>query len=186
MKAIDLIKSLSDRFGDTWVSCEEPESITICLDDADAPDDMIEAIKTCVVSDLPWADPYVFENIVDGICGNPVFADTLTTPPLEEICASVHFMRLIKPGAAFSRDVMKYICSCAMSDGLVWLPQGLLFAADFMTDTDSGLQLMVKKSIEASGWPVYDYPYEETPVEIQLLKLAAIEMAANDIINGCP
>lgn len=178
------MQHLTDKLGSDWITCTEPESIMLCLSGtASIDEDMIQAIKTCIVSDLPWADPFVFENVVDGINGNPVMPDTLTIPPLEEISAAVYIMSIIKPDAVYSRDVMKYICSCAISDGLVWLPENLIFAAEFMADTDTGLQFQVKASIEASGFPVYDYPYNETPVEIQLLKLAAIDYAAKDTIG---
>ncbi|MDP3013302.1 MAG: hypothetical protein Q8M92_03605 [Candidatus Subteraquimicrobiales bacterium] len=184
MNAINLIRYLSDMFGSEWVSCEEPESIELCLaTDVDISDDMIGAIKTCILSELPWEDPFVFENVVDGINGNEIIPETLSMPPLEEIASAVFVMNVIKPNNEFSHDVKKYICACAMSCGLVWLPEPLLFAADFMADTGSGLQFMVKKSIEVSGWPVYDYPYTDDHVDIQLQRLAAIDYAYRLMIN---
>lgn len=184
MNPLEVLQYLTDKFGDEWITCEEPESIAICLDkNTDISDDMIEAIKTCIVSDLPWADAFVFENVVDGLNGNPIIPETLTLPPLEEICVAVIVMQVLKPDVDYSNDVKKYICTCAMSDGLTWLPEILLFAADFMEDCDTGLQFMVKKSIEASGWPQFDYPYREVPVEVQLQKLAAITYAYKDLLG---
>lgn len=185
MTAQEAILFLSDKFGSDWVTCEEPESIALCLDvDTDISDDMIEAIKTCIVSDLPWADPFVFENVVDGLNGNPVIPETLSVPPLEEICVAVDLMQAIKPDNEFSNDVKKYICSCAMDYGLTWLPEILLFAADFMEEDPNGIQFMVKKTIEASGYPLYDYPYEEDPVGVQLQKLAAVEYAYKSLLTS--
>lgn len=180
MNPIEALNFLNSRFGYDWISCEEPESISICLDtNTDISDDTIEAIKTCIVSDLPWADPFVFENVVDGLNGNPIIPETLTLPPLEEICVAVTVMNIIKPKIEYSNDVKKYICSCAMTDGLVWLPEVLLFAAGFMADCGTGLQFKVKKSIEASGWPQYDYGYGDGPVDVQLQKIAAITYACS-------
>lgn len=184
MTAREAIRFLADKFGYDWISCEEPESISLCLDiETDISDDMIGAIKTCLVSDLPWADPFVFENVIDGLNGNPIIPETLSVPPLEEICVAVDMMIALKPDTEFSNDVKKYICSCAMDYGLTWLPEILLFAADFMEEDPCGVQFMVKKFIEASGYPLYDFPYREDPVGVQLQKLAAIEYAYNSLLS---
>lgn len=180
MRLLDILVDYSNAYGTGWVDCD-PDTVAICCGHDD--EEAIEALRTCIVSDLPWADPFVFENIIDGICGNPVFPDTLTIPPMEEISAAVHVMGIIKPNSVYSDDIKKYICACAMSAGLVWLPENLLFAAEYLRDTDTGLQVMVKNTIEASGWPVYDYPYTESPHHVQLQKLAAIQQAANEIIQ---
>lgn len=183
MKPLELLRLASDICGDEWVTCEEPESLSLHNEMFAIHEDMLLAIKTCIISDLPWADPYVFENVVDGVNGNPVIPETLTIPPLEEICAAVYLMGIIKPNNAYSDDVKKYICSCAMSDGLVWLPDVLSFATEYMADTDTGLQFMVKASIEASGYPVYDFPYSDSPVDVQLQKMAAIDYAYKVIVG---
>lgn len=184
MNPLEALKYLAEKFGGDWLACEEPESIAICLDaDTDISDDMIEAIKTCIVSDLPWADAFVFENVVDGLNGNPIIPETLTLPPLEEICVAAVTMQVIKPDMEYSEDVKKYICSCAMTEGLTWLPEVLLFAADYMADCDAGLQFKIKKSIEASGWPQFDFPYGEGQVDIQLQKLAAIKYAYTQLLG---
>jgi hypothetical protein len=185
MRPQEAIKYLSGKFGKDWASCEEPESISLCLDiDTDLSDDMIDAIKTCLVSRLPWADPFVFENVVDGLSGNPVIPETLSVPPLEEICVAVDLMTALKPNLEFSNDVKKYICSCAMDYGLTWLPEILLFAADFMEEDPNGIQFMVKTYIEASGYPLFDYPYKDDPVGVQLQKLAAVEYAYMSLSRG--
>ncbi len=179
-----VIMLLSEKFGHDWINCEEPESISLCLDDdVDINDDMIGAIKTCITSNLPWADPYVFENVVDGLNGNPIVPETLSIPPLEEICVAVDLMTDMKPDMPFSDDIKKYICACAMDYGLTWLPKILLFAADFMEEDPNGIQFMVKTYIEASGYPLFDYSYQDDPVGVQLQKLAAIQQAYLDLTS---
>ena len=182
MKPLQLLDKLTSQLSGGWLDCEEPESIAICIDIDQVDEDMLQAIKTCIISDLPWADPYVFENIVDGLNGTPVIPETLTTPPVEDICLAVHIMSIIKPDNEFSSDVAKYICSCAMSEGLVWVPEILLFASMYLPDTDTGLQSMVIESIETSGWPVFDASYTESPLDIQLQKLGAIDKAFREAL----
>jgi len=186
MLPIDAISFLNGKLGTDWMRCEEAESILLCLDnDTNISDDMIEAFRSCILSDAPWNDPFIFENVVDGICGNVVIPETLTQPALEEICAAVYVMGIFKPGNTYSDDVMKYICACAMSDGLVRLPQSLAFAERYMVATGSDLEKSVSDYIDSHGFPVFsiDSDYGDDQVGIQLTRLGAIEEACKYLIG---
>ncbi len=127
-----LIQSLEKLLGEEWYKLE-PETIQIKIGElTPSEENAIEALRTLYASNLPWEDPFVFENIVDALNDNPVNPDIVTKPDIDEIMYGVVCMNEIKPEMTFSDDVLAFIAAIAMHDGFVWLPDELSSAQKFM------------------------------------------------------
>jgi len=177
MEIIQLYQTLNEVIPN-WLNYSEPETIEILLKSkgVDVPDDvsnMINALKTCLTIETPWISPHVFENVVDAFSGNIVIPETLTLPPLEDIITTVDIMMNIRE-FPFSAEIGKYIATVAVKEGLLALPDPIAFANEFIPNDTYGLKDEMLKRVEGIANIPVDYPYNETPVEIQLAKLSAL------------
>lgn len=175
---IKLFKDLNKLFGEDWLRVDEPETLTIMLDQAgikitDESLDLINTLKACIITDTPWKNIYVFENVIDAFNGNMVIPDSLTKPSLEDIMFGVYCMLQIKKNK-FSEDIARYIASVAIDMGISWLPVPIDFANPFIPADDLGTQEECKKLVNRINELPVDFSYAETPIEIQAAKLAAI------------
>jgi len=177
MDIITLYQTLNEVIPN-WLNYDEPETIELLLKSKgmDVPDNisnMINALKTCCTVETPWISPYVFENVVDAFSGNIVIPETLTLPPLEDIMTTVTLMMNIRK-FPFSAEIAKYIATVAVKEGLMALPDPIAFANDFIPNDTYGLKNEMLKRVEGIDNIPIDYPYEETPIDIQLAKLSAL------------
>ena len=175
---VKLFKDLNELFNEDWLSVTEPETLTMMLDQAglkitDESLDLINALKACIITDTPWKNVYVFENVVDAFNGNMVIPDSITKPSLEDICFGVYCMLQIKKNP-FSEDIARYIASIAIDTGISWLPPPIDFANPFIPDDDMGTQQECQKLVNRINLLPTDFSYAEAPIEIQAAKLAAI------------
>ena len=173
-----LFKDLNEFFNEDWLRVTEPETLTIMLNQAglkvtDESLDLINALKACIITNTPWGNVYVFENVIDAFNGNMVIPDSITKCSLEDICFGVYCMLQIKKNN-FSEDIARYIATIAIDTGISWLPPPLGFANPFIPDDDIGTQEECQKLVDRINLLPADFSYAETPIEIQAAKLAAI------------
>lgn len=175
MKILNLIKQLNKNFGSTWLEIEEPETLSIMLKNAHLDEismDIINALKTIVINNSAWKNIFIFENVVDALNGDPIIPETVTKPPIENICYAVEIMQFLRPEVLFSSDVKKYIAALAIDEQLVYLPAPLEFVNSYL-NVNPLLQKEVKDLFDVNKINI-EYPYKETPIDIQLQKLYAI------------
>jgi len=172
------IYNLLNKVCPEWLEIEEPETLSIILNRHNVEvdgniNDIINALKACCLMETPWLNPYIFENVVDAFNDNIVITETLTKPPIEDILYAVHTMQSIRQ-RDFSEEVAKYIACVAIADNILYLPAPLDFANEYIPPDDLGLQSEVKLLTENIELLNLERPYQETPLEIQACKLAAI------------
>lgn len=134
-----LLESLHAKYGDTWLQVEEPETIRIMFSEIASTDidfNLFNALKTLLLTDTAWTDPFVFENIVDAIAGNPIYPNTLSCPKLVDIAIAYREMQDIKPNLKLSEPVLRYIAASAIFRGFISLPGSLAIANDYFPECD--------------------------------------------------
>ena len=164
-----------DRVIPGWQNISEPETISIILqrnniDLSPIEMDMINALKTLLAVDTPWQDPFIFENIVDAVNGNPVMPETITKPPLENIMCAVQIMNDIRK-LEFSEDIAKYIAAVAINDEMIYLPKPISFANKCIPNILPKLRERIRLSIDEILNLPLDYPFKETEEDVQIAKI---------------
>lgn len=175
----DIIKKMYDKLGEDWVEVTEPEVLTEMLEENNINSsqeyiDLINAIKTCMVSDTPWTNVGVFKNVVDALTLNNVHVHTLTAPEIEDIMFAVHEMLSIKPEMGFSKDIARYISSVAVLDNYACLPQPLFFVNEFLPLEKLGIRDNLVKFCKNLESIDPDTSFKETPEDIQKAKLLSL------------
>jgi len=182
-----LYSSLKSSFGNDWLKIEEPETFNIIfkkngLEDPQNIIDIINALKSCILTISPWDNVYVFENCVDAFNEDPVIPETLTKPPLENIMYCVHLMNNLIPhvkidNREFSDDIAKYIAAIAIHDGFIYLPSPLGFANKFIPDVDPELRRICETICENPSILSKAESFDESPEMVQAAKLSSILIA---------
>jgi len=186
MKHLSLLKKLHETFGKEWLLIEEPETLwymfkSLGIDVDEKTGDLINALKTLILSSMPWIDPFVFENIVDALNEDTVLPTTITKPPIENIMYAVRIMTDIDPGEEFSPDVKKYIASVAMDSQMVYLPRPLTFVNEFICPDDMGLQTTLLKTM--TSFPQLPSFSPETPLNIQVRRILNVTNKFEEKLN---
>lgn len=71
--------------------------------------DRAMAIQTCLTSDMPYTDPYVFEKTVEALNGRePMFNVFPTVPPAYEVAYALKAMQDLRPDVEFGVGVKRY------------------------------------------------------------------------------
>lgn len=71
--------------------------------------DKAMAIQTCLTSDMPYTDPYVFEKVVESLNGrSPAFGVFPTLPQAHEVALALKSMQDLRPDAEFGVGVKRY------------------------------------------------------------------------------
>lgn len=144
---LKMYASLRDTIGDDWDAISDIDVFTYLFDGLSEQEfDVACALKVIDTSLLPWSDPMVFENVVDAINGNPVDTDSVTQPDMDDIMYAVYIMSSIRPGIPFSDDIGKYVAARAMVDGLLYVPQPVQWANDYLRIPEAYLPISKKIS----------------------------------------
>jgi hypothetical protein len=181
MNHLQLLKNLNDLFGKDWLVVEEPETLHLMFEHKgmsldDVPGDLIQSLRTLFLSNLPWEDPWVFENIVDGLNNNYVLPTTYTKPPIEDIMYAVYVMRSINPKNIFSGEIESYIAAIAVDSQMILLPQPLSFVNHRIPTDDAGVQNKLTQLFTKLGITTAEtITNKETPLDIQLLRILRVK-----------
>lgn len=144
---LKMYTSLRDTIGDDWDAISDIDVFTYLFDGLSGQEfDIACALKVIDTSLLPWSDPMVFENVVDAINSNPVDTDSVTQPDMDDIMYAVYIMSSIRPGIPFSDDIGKYVAARAMVEGLLYVPQPVQWANDYLRIPDQYLPISKKIS----------------------------------------
>lgn len=124
--------------GEDWHQITEPEAFSWLFPELTQQQaDLLGAFKAISSSIIPWDDPYVFENVVDAINGDPVDPDDETQPDIDNIMYAMYVMEAIRPGVPYSSDIAKYIAARAMVEGLLYVPPPANIANEFLRIPDA-------------------------------------------------
>lgn len=80
------------------------------------------ALKSCMMSNLPWLDWNIFSNVILGLNGiepNFVFVED---PAVSQTIKGLRIMEKVRPGEKFDEDVKKYVAMLCKSENLVMAP----------------------------------------------------------------
>ena len=144
---LKMYTSLRDTIGDDWDAISDIDVFNYLFDGLSGQEfDIACALKVIDTSLLPWSDPMVFENVVDAINSNPVDTDSVTQPDMDDIMYAVYIMSSIRPGIPFSDDIGKYVAARAMMEGLLYVPQPVQWANDYLRIPDQYLPIFKKIS----------------------------------------
>jgi len=183
--SIKLYRSLNKTMGVDWLRIDEPETFKIFFhrNGIDIPDsimDIINAMKACILTTAPWQNPYVFENCIDAFNEMPVFPETLTKPPIENVMYAVKIMNDLAKEAnlerVFSNDVKKYIAAVAISDNFICLPEPLHIANMYIPVVDINLRSFCEQLCENPELLADSDSFDESAELIQAAKISAILM----------
>ena len=135
---LGLLNFMNEKFQDTWIKVEEPETLNLMIEDYSftAPEmNIFNALKSLILTDNPWKDPFIFENIVDAFANEVILPYTLTAPHPLKIMTAVHCMNELRPELEFSEKVWRYIAASSIFHSYIQLPDPLRRANEFI-DTD--------------------------------------------------
>jgi hypothetical protein len=125
---------LMEKFGHDWVDWEpdalKHEIITSfrATSVSDHNWQKIQAFRTCLLVTTPWAEWHIFENIV--LAMNNVIPDpfVLQQCSVAQLMAGVDIINQVRE-EEFGTEIEGYVASCAIDEGLMWLPEPLDFAS---------------------------------------------------------
>ncbi len=106
--------------------------------------DMIMAVKLCFGSHAPYSEWEVFENVVAAMNNETPLIDHVQELFVAEVAFAVECMRRISKNV-FSDEVKGYIAAVAQKDGLIMMPNVLLFAQGNLSGMSKSTDEMVKK-----------------------------------------
>jgi len=164
-----------DKILPEWRELSEPETISIALKNhgmelSSIEMDMINAVKTLLVVDTPWEDPFIFENIVDAVNGDPVIPEILTKPSIGKIVNAVRFMNDIRK-VDFHDNIWRYIAAVAINDEFIYLPPPLSTANKYIPEVDPELKKRLREIIPEILKTPDSYDIQETAEGIQVMKI---------------
>lgn len=86
--------------------------------------DKAMAIQTCLTSDMPYTDPYVFEKVVEALNGrSPMFGIFPTLPQAHETAYALKAMQELRPDAEFGVGVKRYAREILRHYGVADFPE---------------------------------------------------------------
>jgi len=140
--------SIIKAFGDDWNAITDTETFPTLFPELTQPQADVMSVFKCLSSSLiPWDDPYVFENVVDAINGNPIDTDEETQPDMDDIMYAMYIMESIRPGVPYSSSIAKYIAARAMVEGLLYIPPPANIANEFLNVPESLMPIAKKISL---------------------------------------
>ena len=94
----------------------------------------IQAFRTLLSVTSPWSEWDAFENVVLSL--NNVIPDTLVIQQctVAQLMAGVDMIRQIRDKEEFGPEVLGYIASCAIEEGVTWLPEPLDAANEILSE----------------------------------------------------
>jgi hypothetical protein len=130
---------LMEKFGHDWVDWEpdalKHEIITSfrATSVSDHNWQKIQAFRTCLLVTTPWAEWHIFENIV--LAMNNVIPDpfVLQQCSVAQLMAGVDIINQVRE-EEFGTEIEGYVASCAIDEGLMWLPEPLDFAREALEE----------------------------------------------------
>lgn len=137
--------------------------------------DMISALTTLFVTDVPYRDYLTFEKVVWALNGFSPRMDIIEMPPVELIA---YAMSIIKSIGSFEVDdeIWKYIASVLSENGYLVAPSQLSGAQKYLNKFIPETFKTVKSKLEKAKLPSLEKLNinMEDPVSVQLARLASV------------
>lgn len=143
---------------------------------------MLEAMVTLKVTDLPWKEYSVFENIVWALNGHVPKFGTLDVPPSWYAAYAITIMRSINKENEFSPEVKSYISGIMEEEGICLGIDGLELAQPYINKllekSNPGLPAQVEQAwnkIKSTNLLEYQVNLDD-PISAQVGKLVTIRL----------
>lgn len=114
---------LTERFGEVGVATWEK----------------IQALRILQSHDAYWREWEVFEKVTVALMGEPPIFSFVQTPEAEEVAISLSIAKKINNENSFDEDVLGYIASACLNDGLWYLEDPLKVAEPTLSEYDRRL-----------------------------------------------
>lgn len=157
-----LYEELTDRFGTVGVATWEK----------------IQALRILQAHDAYWKEWEVFEKVTVALMGEPPIFSFVQTPEAEELAISLSIAKRINNENAFDEDVLGYIASACLNDGLWYLEDPLNIAEPALSEYDR--RLGVKREWGQVAGALQNpktVAESEDPVQVQVNRVLDVRIA---------
>jgi len=175
---------LNSRYNKKWVTWE-PETLWWAIRRdfgpvGDLTRNKIQALRTALVTDLPWGDWDVFEDC--GLAWNditPIFGAFQPMSPMQTAFA-VSILQALRPDAPFDHEVSAYIAALLEDNGFVFAPEEWFPGAQALIDRKewlAGLKVTITETwdkLQQADWSKVDWRSDH-PIDIHIAKLLAVK-----------
>lgn len=165
LEMVTLHAILLKEYGEEYTTWESETLKEAIVDDFKALGELtwqrIQAIRLLYTNTSCWEEWEVFENICVANLGEPVVFSQTQPPEPEDIAITIEMMKSVG-NYEFHQDVIGYIASCCLFDGLWCLPSNLFIAQDAIKDFDKhkGISRDYRSAKEAANGrsKIYEVP----------------------------
>lgn len=196
-----ILSYLTSQWKMDWVNWE-PETIFTEIEKAYSvsppvsTQEKILAMSVLYNSQAFWEDWQAFQAVTVALAGRQARFDDVQIVSLPEMMASVRMAQSLgaphtgEVVSEFSPEVLGYIAATAANEGIVYLPEPLHVAQNYLNSLSP--QTVVDLDTVAAEWRKYSalapgvasaMPIDESPLGVQIARLLALKSASDDILG---